>query len=232
MSNARRVHASIDWRHFHGNEVLLPICPRSPNVQGRNLTKMLDAMTPRISRVHVIMCDYMDRYNLDGDGEKALAQSTAWQTQYLPEITARFGKVELTDWLSIMKADGFSERLATLTRLYDTNAQVRRAIDINVQIYLDARVGRLAEGGTEDIDTAAIAENSKRYLIEEYAGTALYKYFVDNPAEVYWGIYINDLDVFQRHAKGVDLSLPLTLPVSNSRLGPSFASIEALPRAA
>ena len=232
MSNARRVYASIDWRGFDGNEVLLPICPRSPNVQGRNLTKMLDAMTPRISSVHVIMCDYMDRYNLDGDGDKALAQSQAWQKQYLPEIRERFDKVELTDWLSIMRAEGFAERLDTLSGLYDVNPEIRRVIDINVQIYLDAKVGRLTEIGTGDIDIAAITENSKRYLIEEYAGTALYKNFLKHPAEIYWGVYIDDLDVFQRHAHKVDLSLPVTLPVFNSRLGASLASIKPLAKAA
>lgn len=232
MSNARRVHASVDWRQFRGNEVLLPICPRSPNVQGRNLTRMLDAVAARVSRVHIVMCDFMDRYNLGGDGEKALAISAAWQQQYMPEIRRRFDRVEKTDWLSIMNADGFWQRSDTLTRLYETNAQVRRAIDINAQIYVDAKLDRLAQTGGIMPNLDAMALNSRQYLIEEYAGTALYKHLITDPAEVYWGVYLDDLDVFHRHARGIDLALPLTLPVTNSRLGPSLASIPRLPHAA
>lgn len=232
MSNTRRVSASVDWRHFHGSEILLPICPRSPNVQGRNLTRMLDAVAARVSRVHVIMCDFMDRYNLGADGDKALEQSKAWQERYLPEIRSRFTGVEKTDWLTIMNDPRFNERLNTLTSLYEANAEVRRAIDINVQIYVDAKLHRLAQIGGEAPDLHAMAENSRKYLIEEYAGTALYKNFIRKPAEVYWGVYIDDLDVFQRQARGVDLALPLTLPVFNSRLGASLVSIASLPRAA
>jgi hypothetical protein len=186
---------------------------------------MLDAMTPRIRAVHVILCDYLDRYNLQGDADKALAQSAAWCDRYFPEILGRFDRVECTDWLTVMKTDGFSERLGALARLYKTNPEVSEAIDVNIEIYLQAKAQRLtAEGQPVDLD--ALAENSRRYLIEEYAGTALYKNFLPGAPEVYWGVYLDDLDAFARHAPGIDLALPLTLPVRNSRLGGSLASIK------
>lgn len=224
MSKARNVHASIDWRDFQGREVLLPICPRSPNVQRRNFIALLDAMVPRISTVHVIMCDYLDRYNFNGDGDKVLVQSKAWQKQYFSEILARFDKVECTDWMTISRTEGFSERLDTLTSLYQTNTEVRKAIDAFVTYYVNAKAERLTHDG-ETFDVKVLEENSRRYMIEEFAGTALYKNLLPNAPEVYWGTYVDDLGIFQRNAVGVDLALPLTLPVHNSRLGGSIAIV-------
>jgi hypothetical protein len=231
MSSKDNVCASIDWRDYRGCEAILGICPRSLAVRGRNLTAMLDAMTPRISAVHVVMCDYLDRYSLDGDGDQALALSKTWQERYFPEIRARFNRVECTDWLTLMQAEGFTERHRTLLALYEANAECRSAIISSAQIYVDAKVQRLKRDGAA-FDIQSLEESSRQYMIEEFAGMALYKNFLPNAPEVYWGVYVEDIEIFHRNAGGIDLTLPMTLPVWNSRLGSSIPMVRRLAEAA
>ena len=87
-------------------------------------------------------------------------------------------------------------------------------------------IRRLVEETGWEYDLGKLTEDSTRYLLEEYAGTAIYKNFVNTQTQVYWGIYIQDTEVFNRHSPEVDLKLPITLPVTNNRLGASIASIQ------
>ena len=91
------VRTQIDWKDFNSNSVILPICMRSPNVQGRNFTAMLDAMAKRIDTVHVVLCDLLDRHNLDGGMDEALELSRQWQARNIGEVHKRFKSVSITD---------------------------------------------------------------------------------------------------------------------------------------
>lgn len=227
MPEYRNVKARVDWQDYAGDEIILPICVRSPNVQGRNFTAMLESMVARdIRKVHVVLCDYLDRHNLNGDGDLALSQSLEWQKTYMKEVIALFPDVEMTTWLEILNHPTFHERHKTLYDLYLNNRTVHYAIDKNVDCYVRPKVRRLVEEIGWEYDLGKLTEDSTRYLLEEYAGTAIYKNFVNTQTQVYWGIYIQDTEVFNRHSPEVDLKLPITLPVTNNRLGASIASIQ------
>ena len=225
MSNS--VTSNISWYDFNDTKVILPICVRSPNVQGRNFTAMLDSMMRRINHVEIVLCDYLDRYNLDHDGDLAMQQSKEWQDKYLKEVFARFKTVNVTDWLDIMKEPSFQDRFKTICDLYDTNLSVKEAIDINVDIYVQDKIKRIVMEQGWDYDPYALEQNSRNYLLEEYAGTAIYKHLVPTQTQIYWGVYIEDTHVFNRHADTIDLIMPRTLPVKNNRLGGSIRSIAA-----
>jgi hypothetical protein len=223
MSNS--VKAEILWNNFTDTKVILPICVRSPNVQGRNFTAMLDSMVSKIDHVEIVLCDYLDRYNLNHDGQLALDQSKEWQDQYLDEVFDRFKTVNITDWKKIMADPSFDNRYRTICNLYETNAAVKKAIDINVDIYVIDKIKRIVQERGWDYDPYDIETNSRNYLLEEYAGTAIYKNLVPTQTQIYWGVYIEDTEVFNRHAGIIDLAMPRTLPVKNNRLGNSIRSI-------
>lgn len=223
MSNS--VNANISWYDFNDDKVILPICVRSPNVQGRNFTAMLDSMQGRINHVEIVLCDYLDRYNLNGDGDLAMRQSEEWQSSYLDEVYQRFRTVNITDWKEIMIDPSFDDRYRTICELYETNAEVKKAIDVNVDIYGQDKIKRIVKEQGWDYDPYEIELNSRYYLLEEYAGTAIYKNFVPTQTQIYWGVYIEDTHVFDRHSGHIDLVMPRTLPVKNNRLGSSIRSI-------
>lgn len=221
------VRTTINWQGFNDNKVILPICVRSPNVDGRNFIRMLDAMKGRISHVELVLCDYLDRYNLNGDGVLAMEQSWEWQDKYVEEVRSRFASVRVMGWKEIMCHPLFDQKFKIICDLYQKNEAVKKAIDINVDIYVRDKVKRQVKDGNWDYDPVAIELNSRNYLLEEYAGTAIYKNFVPTKTQIYWGVYIDDVHVFNRHSGNVDLEMPRTLPVTNSRLGASIRSIRA-----
>ena len=223
MSNG--VKAKISWNNFSDTKVILPICVRSPNVQGRNFTAMLDGMIGKINHVEIVLCDYLDRYNLNHDGKLAMEQSMEWQSQYLGEVFDRFETVNVTDWKKIMADSSFDNRYRSICNLYETNPDVKKAIDINVDIYVEDKIKRIVKEQGWDYDPYQIELNSRHYLLEEYAGTAIYKNFVPSQTQIYWGVYIEDTQVFNRHSGLIDLGMPRTLPVKNNRLGDSVRSI-------
>ena len=225
MPEYRRIKARIDWNNFNEDEVILPICVRSPNVQGRNFTAMLDCVRHRVGKVHLVLCDYLDRHNLCGDADLALMQSRQWQNQYLPEVFKRFNEVEISDWLAVMKHPEFKKNFNEIHRLYKENEAVRNIVDINIGLYLRPKIQRLVNEIGWGFNADELEETSRNYLLEEYAGTPIYKNVSPSKTQVYWGIYIEDPQAFNRYSK-TDLSFPETLPVTNNRLGPSIASIK------
>jgi hypothetical protein len=225
MSNS--VSSNISWYDFNDDKVILPICVRSPNVQGRNFIAMLEAMQTRINHVEIVLCDYLDRYNLDHDGDLAIKQSQEWQSSYLAEVRQRFKTVNVTDWHAIMAYPTFKDRYKKICNLYKTNEDVKKAIDINVDIYVEDKIKRIVKETGWGYDPYEIKVNSRNYLLEEYAGIAIYKNFVPSQSQIYWGVYIGDIHIFNRHSGDVNLIMPRTLPVKNNRLGSSICSIVA-----
>jgi hypothetical protein len=226
MPVVRHVKSEINWKTFSGDSVIVPICVRSPNVQGRNFVSMLEAISERVKNVHVVMCDYLDRYNLNMDAELAMKQSHDWKSEYLPEVKNIFPYYDLTDWLEIMAHPTFDSRYDEIQKLYKFNSDVKSAVDINVDHYVFPKMERIIQeqGWDADFNINEMNHTSRAYLLEEYAGTAIYKELVPSQTQVYWGVYIDDTDVFNRHSD-TDLRLPTTLPVINNRLGNSIVSI-------
>ena len=97
---------------------------------------------------------------------------------------------------------------------------MRAIIDRIADYYLVAKAERARRTGLP-FNEAQEQQKSARYLIEEFAGTAVYKDWFPGLPEAYWGVYVGEVDVFNRLNTvdpSVDLSLPLTLPVSPNRL--------------
>lgn len=144
------VYTKIDWGEFQGGTALLPICVRSPNVQGRNLLAMLEAAAERADNVVLVLCDALDRHNLGDDLELAMRQSAEWQQRYLPDIKAVFPRYELMDWQSICRERHFNANHRALQNLYCENPEVKAAIDINVAHYVRPKINRrIREKGWE-----------------------------------------------------------------------------------
>ena len=218
MPRYRNVKATIDWKDYKKHEVMVPICTRSPAVRGRNVEAILEAMSPRIQTVHLVLCDSLDRYNTK-DKNLSIKEANDWLDLYLPIFKSRFINVTVTRWCDVMKDSTFTSRLNSLITLYDNNNDVKRVIDENVMHFIWPK---MVQNGYFDIDYEEEIKNSTLYLIEEYAGTAVYKDMFPELAEIYWGIYINDVTIFNRLGNtDIDLSLPVTLPVNINRLGPS-----------
>lgn len=224
MPEYRNVEAKIDWNEFSGNEVILPICVRSPNVQGRNFTAMLDAVQKKVDSVCLVLCDFLDRHNLGGDADLAMHQSEQWKNKCLPEVYKRFSKVSVYDWLDVMNDPTFKDRHKEIRTLYRDNLTVRNIIDINVDYYVRPKMQRLVNEVGWGFDADELEETSRNYLLEEYAGTPIYKNYSNSRSQVYWGIYIEDTEAFNRYSN-IDLSFPITLPVNNNRIGKSVVSI-------
>ena len=223
MSNS--VSSNISWHDFNDDKIILPICVRSPNVQGRNFIAMLEAIQSRINHIEIVLCDYLDRYNLNHDGDLAMKQSQEWQSCYLTEVRQRFKTVNVTDWNAIVSDLTFKDRYNKICSLYNTNKDVKKAIDINVDIYVEDKIKRIVKETGWGYDPYEIEINSRNYLLEEYAGTAIYKNLVSTQSQIYWGVYIGDTHIFNRYSADIDLIMPRTLPVKNNRLGSSICSI-------
>lgn len=217
MPRIRNKTASVNWRGYHG-PVILPICVRSPAVSGRHFLRTLDALAERADTVRVLLCDSLDRYNV-GEAQ-AMGAADQWLAVNLPHIRERFGPVSVRRWDEVRADPTFARRHAVLTALYEGNPEVRAVIDRVVDYYLTAKAERDGRTGIP-FKEAQERQNSGRYMIEEYAGTAVYKDWYPGLPEAYWGVYVGEVDVFNRLNTvdpSVDLSLPVTLPVSPNQL--------------
>lgn len=214
----RHVTAEIDWDGFKGHGIILPICARSQGVRGRNFTATLDALKGRVDTLHLVLCDALDRHNLNGDASLAVAKADAWLDENLDHM--RGFKIDIKRWADVMADPSFAARHDTMKRLYDGAPPVRAAIDRISSYYVQSKRERLEKAGlpfNEAIERQAAAA----YLVEEFAGTAVYKDWHPGLPEAYWGVYVGDVGIFNKHNHinpAVDLSLPRTLAIHINRL--------------
>ena len=69
-------------------------------------------------------------------------------------------------------------------------------------------------------------KRSSSYLVEEFAGTAVYASWFPGVPEAYWGVYVGDHRIFNQINTvdpSVDLSLPRTLAIYLDALDPPVA---------
>lgn len=222
MSRKRPINARIDGLCTTPQPVILPICPRSPAVRGRNFTATVDAMIGHADPLHILLCDTLDRHNLQGPDalQHSLDNGDAWLADAMPHIIGRFERITLKRWNDVTQDPGFAPRLDAFNRLYDTNAAARQAVDNIASWYLSAKRDRLNKLGLS-FHEATERYRSTAYLLEEFAGTATYATWYPGAPEAYWGVYVGRADLFQRLAPTSpwSLILPDTLPVKLSRLG-------------
>ncbi len=230
MTWTRTVRAAVDWKSFDGDRIILPICARSPGAKGRNFQATVAALRGRVRHVHMILCDTLDRYNLGGDATAAKAAMDGWLSTALPQIAENF-TFDLKRWDDVRDDPGFMPRLALMTELYRSSPEARQAIDRIANYYIDGAEKRADKTGLP-FNRLHQAERSAVYLIEEFAGTAVYGAWHPGLPEAYWGVYVGDPQIFNRCNvidPSVDLTLPATLPVRINRLGPAIAG--EVPRA-
>ncbi|PZQ48874.1 MAG: hypothetical protein DI551_00655 [Micavibrio aeruginosavorus] len=215
----KNVHAAIGWNGYAGSDIILPICARSPGARGRNFSATLDAMRGRIGTLHVVMCDTLDRHNLNGDAALAKSKADAWLAENLPRIRSGF-HYTLKRWDDVRADPSFAGRHELMMRLYAESFPVQEAIDRISSHYVASKEERFAKAGLP-FNRILERQAAAAYLVEEFAGTAVYKDWHPSLPEAYWGVYVGDAQIFNRHNsidRTIDLALPETLAIHISRL--------------
>ena len=224
MPTVRNVTANIDWRDYQGDTVILPVCVRSPAMQGRNLSSTVKALSEKINNIHLVLIDTLDRYNFNGDAEGCRKRGKIWYQSYEREIRDHLNIISVTKWDDVLADASYKQRQTAITYLYTQNHLVRKMIDTNAMYFVNA-----LESRDVAFDRDKTFFNSVRYMIEEYAGTAVYGQALGYLPEAYWGIYVGDHRFFENinHTNN-SLLLPQTLPVHINRLDAPFAGEEFL----
>lgn len=227
MPRFRNIRTSIDWNGYVGDRVLLTVCHRSPAMQGRNFLSLIETLAQRVTHLHIMMCDTLDRYNDTQSQEKG----SQWLEEKLPVINAAGLRYDITRWNQVMSDPSFKPRFRTMTEMYETCAETREIIHNISSFYVESNRARAEKDG-RDFDLTTAKEAAARYLVEEFAGCPVYRDWFDDIPEVYWGVYINDPHVFNRLndiAPDIDLTQPTVLPVTNNRLGCAIPGIRSYP---
>lgn len=224
-SRRKKYNAAIDWRGFEGEEVILPVCPRSNAVNGRNFLATVEAMKGNVSSINLIHCARLDYHNYLGRLDDPIAQTQKnrdeWREQFLPLLTESFAVREI-DWSEIQADPEYARKLDVLSKLYAQGGNATKIIDNTSDHYLYHHEELAIKRGLP-FNITDERHRSTQYLIDEFAGTSVYgSYFPDMP-EIYWGTFIGDPHAFNKGNnidRSVDLTLPLTLPVHLNRLQP------------
>ena len=224
-SRRKKYNAVIDWRSYEGDEVILPVCPRSNAVNGRNFLATLNAMEGMVSKVNIIHCARLDYHNYVGRVADPVAQTMAnrdsWRDEFLGEVKSRFQITEI-DWSEVQADPAYKLKLELLYKLYNLAPDAKAVIDSTANYYLAHHSALAAKRGLP-FNVTDERQRSVSYLIDEFAGTSVYGSYFPGMPEIYWGTFINDVNAFNKANiidRSVDLTLPLTLPVRLNRLAP------------
>jgi hypothetical protein len=226
-----RVKAHINWDGYTGGGVILPVCPRSPAIRRRNLVASLEALRERTDRIRLVLCDTLDRHNLSGTDTEREARRAGdqWLQSCLPDIRRFFPSVDqplnLFRWDDVRKDPSFAQRHDVLITMYRSSEAVRMVIERIAGQYLKKRDAHLKKYGLS-FDRDREMARSAVYLIEEFAGTAVYNAWFSGTPEAYWGVYVGNTQIFNQLNtvdKTVDLTLPHTLAIGLRSLEPAVA---------
>lgn len=219
MPHVRNVRANIEWKGYSEKEVILPVCVRSPAMQGRNFTATLQAISEKADSIHLILIDTLDRYNFEMDIDGCRKRGNIWLETHLPVLTQKMNVKSITKWDEVLEDNTYLERFSTINMMYAMNVSVREMIDANAMYFVNARKER-----GQPFDEEKMFKNSVSYMIEEYAGTAVYGENLNYLPEIYWGIYVGNSHFFEQYNSGQHkLVLPKTLPLNINRLPLPFA---------
>lgn len=216
----KHVTADIKWDGYEGTHIILPICARSQGVRGRNFDATLNALKGRVQTLNVVMCDTLDRHNLGGDAALAEEKADLWLNDNFHKIVNGGFDYTLRRWGNVMQDPTFDRRHDVMKKLYSESVDVKTAIDRISSYYVEGKRERL-EKARLPFNHVQEQAAAAAYLIEEFAGTAVYKDWFPGQPEAYWGVYVGDVSVFNKNNhidRGVDLTLPKTLEIHVSRL--------------
>ena len=240
-SSRKKYTAQIEWGEFEGGAIVLPICPRSKAVNGRNFRVTLEALKEKATHLHIVLCDTLDRYNVGnwvdktdknwGSELQALTNGNDWLKENLPVIEEHFDSFDIKRWNEVRQHPDFDKSLALMRRLYVSNSNMRQIVDNVASHYLVDKEQRQRQRDLPFNGTLE-KQRSVSYLLEEFAGDTVYNKWYKGLPEVYWGFYVGDPDIFNRVNTidpSVDLSIPPTCAVKLNRLPPPI-SVEHQPK--
>ncbi len=236
MGRRSKDTAIIDWKDFDGNAAIFPVCMRSPSVRGSSLTAQLDAATKYIDKMVVVMCDSLDRHNavgVENATEYCIELADVWLESNYSEFTSRFKSVEVLRWENdIRNHSTFKNRLDGVLELgetSDTYASMRDAMSL---YYLNSKKRRFEaerkRGLAIYFDSDAAYDSSRAYLEEEFAGDMVYHELTGGIPNIYWGLYVDDYNIFQRETGRADMAFQDTLSVTTQRYGVSIKASDLL----
>lgn len=234
MSKRAKDRASIDWQDFSGNEAIFPVCMRSPSVRGSSLTSQLDAATKHVDKIVVVMCDSLDRHNALGvknAAEYCIELADSWLQANHKEFTSRFKSVEVLRWEKDIRSHStFQDRLDAVVALGRNESEYIAMRDAMSNYYLESKKRRFEtdrqRGLASYFDSDAAFNSSKAYLEEEFAGDMVYHELTGGIPNIYWGLYVDDFNIFKRLSKNPQMAFPDTLGVTTQRYGRSVKASE------
>lgn len=227
MPRRKKYSAVINWNGRPDERVILPICPRSPGVRGRNFLTTVQGLIHDVKHIHVVMCDTLDRHNTPGRDAETVSRNrgTLWLRDNLPVLEQCGISYDIRRWDEVMADPLYKKRLVIMESLYERNDHARTAVDNVASYYLSAKRVRAAQSG-QPFEAEKEKMNSVAYLLDEFAGTATYASWYPGVREAYWGIYIGNPYIFSElndmHPE-ISLVLPETCAVHLNRLPPPSA---------
>ena len=221
---------TVDWGSFTGDAVTIPVCMSSPVARGRSLRGQMEAIKPHIKDLTILICDSLDRHNRQDpegiDRTACIMEGIQWKIQHLLIIQEYYPDVKFITWENdILTSPSFSRNLDAIRRLCDQSGAVQELRTSMSMFFLENKRRRFARdlqrgkvSGCFDFGSAL--HSSTAYLEEELAGDMAYQELSEGKPYVYWGLYVDQIDLFTKES-GQLMAFPQTLPVCSTRHGPS-----------
>lgn len=219
MAARKSYRAEIDWRGYDGDSAILPVCVRSPAMEGRKVAATLRALSERVSSLHVVICDTLDRWNYPGaeDPERqSMVRADRWLEEHSGTLAAFFPKHTLIRWNEVRNHPSFAPRHEEMQRLYRANPVIQRFVDSMVDYYIERKEARCKVSGMPFNETLE-RQRSTAYMLEELPGDMTYGEIYKAP-RFYWGLYTADPEIFNTNGARIDMTFPATCPISINRL--------------
>lgn len=199
-------------------------------MHGRSLTAQLQAARERIDTLVLIVCDSLDRHNFSAQDPllHAVQYGTDWLDANLGTVKEFFPSANVLRWESDIRTHpSFDRNLSIVKELYTSSEEVRHLRDTLSLYYLQSKFKRYQDdvkrGFLPSFDMGEALKSCGEYLDEEFAGDMVYYEICGGVPHIYWGLYVDDENIFSR-ASGSDLPFPQTLPVTINRNGSSIAA--------
>lgn len=187
------------------------------------------AAKEHINELVIVLCDSLDRHNmahLSDAKTHCIEAGNVWVEANLPVIKEYFSSIQILRWEDdIRNHSTFDKRLSQVRDLCDRSPAILEMRDAMSFYYLHSKRKRFESdyknGLVKTFDIDAALKSSADYLEEEFAGDMVYYDLTGGLPHIYWGLYIDDNEIFSR-TSGMDMAFPKTLPVSSQRHGTSY----------
>ncbi len=223
-SNRKKISAWVDWKGYDGDKIIVPACVRSPSVRGRNFEVTVKAIAERIPHAIIMLCDTLDTHNLVGKSDDprktAIENGNTWWAQMEPVVANYFQSYEIKRWQDVQADQSYHQRLDLIKRIYHTHHEIKAIVDGFARAHnLEQKIRMIQKGLPFNVEEGI--QRSVAYLLDEIAGDTIYADWYPDIPEAYNGAYFADINLFNRTndiSPGIDLTIPVTIPVHINRL--------------